>query len=102
MKNVWNVVRGWKPNLLVRIVIAIVLGVLAGLIAPIWLARGVDTFNGLFSEFLGFCIPLIILGFVAPAIAEVGAKAGKVLLTTAAIAYVFTFLSGLLGYGVGD
>ena len=102
MKNVWNVVRGWKPNLLVRIVIAIVLGVLAGLIAPIWLARGVDTFNGLFSEFLGFCIPLIILGFVAPAIAEVGAKAGKMLLTTAAIAYVFTFHSGLLGYGVGD
>ena len=102
MMNVWNVVRGWKPNLLVRIVIAIVVGVLVGWVAPVWMARVVDTFNGLFSEFLGFCIPLIILGFVAPAIAEVGAKAGKMLIATALLAYIFTFLSGLLGYGVGD
>ena len=102
MMNVWNVVRGWKPNLLVRIVIAIVVGVLVGWVAPVWMARGVDTFNGLFSEFLGFCIPLILLGFVAPAIAEVGAKAGKMLIATALLAYIFTFLSGLLGYGVGD
>ena len=84
--------------LLAQIVIAMGLGVLAGLAAPMWLAGAAATFNGIFSQFLGFMIPLIILGFVTPAIADIGVKAGKLLAATALLAYVFTFLSGLLSY----
>lgn len=78
---------------------AIVLGILAGMIFPEWLARIFVTFNGIFSQFLGFSIPLIILGLVAPAIAELGRGAGKWLVITTAIAYVSTLFSGFLAYG---
>ena len=53
-----------KIGLLGRIIIAIAVGVGVGMIAPMWLARVCATFNGVFSEFLGFIIPMIILGFV--------------------------------------
>ena len=60
------------------------------------------TFNGLFSEFLGFLIPLIIVGLVTPAIADIGKGAGKMLLVTAMLAYGATIFSGFLTYGVGE
>src|SRR5690606_14397521 len=58
------------------------------------------TFNGLFGNFLGFVIPLIIIGFIVPGIAELGQGAGHSLALTAGIAYAFTVFSGLLSYGV--
>lgn len=60
------------------------------------------TFNSIFSQFLGFMIPLIIVGLVAPAIADIGSKVGRLLLWAVGLAYVDTILAGLLGYGVGS
>ena len=51
-----------KIGLLGKIIIAIALGVGLGLAAPAWMVRLFLTFNGIFSQFLGFAIPLIILG----------------------------------------
>lgn len=93
--------RRFRPGLLVKILIAIVLGIALGGICPDWCGRVFITFNAIFSQFLGFLIPLLILGFVAPAIADVGKGAGKMLIVTAAIAYIFTISSGLLGYCTG-
>lgn len=90
-----------KIGLLGRIVIAIALGILFGNFLPTVVVRIFETFNGIFSEFLGFIIPLIILGLVAPAIAEIGAKAGKMLVVTALIAYGATLFSGFLSYFTG-
>ena len=59
------------------------------------------TFNGIFSQFLGFAIPLIIVGLVAPAISDIGKTAGKILLVTVAIAYGSTILAGLASYMTG-
>ncbi|SNC62105.1 Na+/H+-dicarboxylate symporter [Kytococcus aerolatus] len=89
-----------RLGLLPRVLLAIVLGILVGLVAPDWLTRTMATFNGLFSNFLGFVIPLIILGLIAPAIGELGRGAGKWLALTAGIAYTSTVLAGLLGFGV--
>lgn len=89
-----------KLGLLPLIIIAIGAGIACGHIFPEWLARTFVTFNGIFSAFLGFVIPLLIVGFVAPAIADIGRRAGKMLLATAAIAYVFTFATGMLSYGI--
>ena len=91
-----------KVNLLVKILIAIGLGILAGQFFPVWLGRLFATFNAIFSQLLGFLIPLIILGFVAPAISDIGHKAGKMLLATAALAYAATTLSGFMSFAVGD
>lgn len=91
-----------RINLLVKILIAIVLGIGAGYCFPVWAGRVFITFNAIFGQFLGFLIPLIILGFVAPAIAEIGKNAGKMLIWTALIAYAATLLSGFLSFGVGE
>ncbi len=91
-----------KLGLLPKLIIAIVLGIVVGSFGPEGLVRILATFNGLFGNFLSFSIPLIILGFVAPGIGELGAKAGKLLAITAGIAYVSTILAGSLAYFVAS
>ena len=83
-----------KIGLLARVAIAILLGIPSGLFFPTWLSRVFLTFNGLFSNFLDFIVPLIILGLIAPGIAELGKGAGKMLGTTMALAYGSTVLTG--------
>lgn len=82
------------------IIIAIILGVVTGPIMPEWLGGLFLTYNSIFSGFLGFIVPLIILGLVMPAIAELGKGAGKWLGITAVIAYGSTMIAGLLAYFV--
>ncbi len=89
-----------KLGLLPRIIIAIILGVGCGLFFPEWAVRCFVTFNSVFSHFLSFLIPLIIVGLVTPAIADIGKGAGKLLLITALIAYGDTVFSGYLSYFV--
>lgn len=91
-----------RPGLLTQIIIAIVLGIGAGIISPALPVRFFVTFNGLFSEFLAFIIPLIIVGLVAPAIADIGKGAGKMLAVTALLAYGATLFSGFTSYAVGE
>lgn len=94
--------RGLCRHLLVRIIVAMAAGVGAAYVLPLWLTRVFETFNAVFSQLLGFVIPLIILGFVAPAIAEVGRKAGRMLLATVALAYFATLLAGFGSFLVSD
>ncbi len=89
-------------NLLARIVLAMALGIGAAYVLPLWATRVFETFNAIFSQFLGFIIPLIIFGFVAPAIADVGKNAGRMLVATALIAYGATVMAGLFSFAVSD
>ena len=86
-------------GLLPKVLIAIALGILLGNWMPHWGIRIFVTFNDIFSQLLGFLVPLIILGLVAPAIADMGKRAGKMLLITVAIAYTATLISGFMAYG---
>lgn len=88
--------------LLGRIIIAIILGVICGNIFNEPLVKIFITFNSLFSQFLGFMIPLIIVGLVTPAIAAIGKGAGRMLGITVGLAYLDTVVAGLLAYGVGS
>lgn len=90
-----------KIGLLGKIMIAIALGIVLGMFSPVWTVRIFVTFNSIFSQFLGFIIPLVIVGLVTPAIADIGGKAGKMLIITVAIAYGSTILSGLVSYITG-
>ncbi|RST74055.1 dicarboxylate/amino acid:cation symporter [Siminovitchia acidinfaciens] len=87
-----------KFGLLPRIILAIVLGILIGLVSPNPLIRVFATFNSLFGNFLGFIIPLLIIGFIVPGIGAIGKGAGKLLGWTAAIAYLSTIGAGLLAF----
>ena len=89
----------FRLPLLAWILIAIALGILCGLFVPAFIVRAMNTFDAIFDQLLRFFIPLIIIGLVTPAIAEVGSRAGRMLVVTVAIAYGFTVLSGLFAYG---
>lgn len=86
-------------GLLPKVLIAIVLGIVLGNWMPHWGIRIFVTFNDIFSQLLGFLVPLIILGLVAPAIADMGKHAGKMLLITVGFAYAATLISGFMSYG---
>ena len=88
-----------KLGLLPKVLIAIALGILLGNWMPHWGIRIFVTFNDIFSQLLGFLVPLIILGLVAPAIADMGKRAGKMLLITVGFAYIATLISGFMSYG---
>ncbi|MCY6485596.1 dicarboxylate/amino acid:cation symporter [Clostridium aestuarii] len=90
-----------KLGLIPKIIIAIILGVLIGSYAPDIIVRIFRTFSSIFGEFLGFIIPLIILGFIVAGIAELGEGAGKLLGITVGLAYCFTLLSGFTALLVG-
>ena len=87
-----------KLPLVVKVLIAIVTGVIIGQFAPSWLVRTTNTLVGIFDQLLRFFIPLIIIGLVTPAIADFGQRAGKMLLVTVGLAYLFTVCSGLFAY----
>ena len=91
-----------KFGLLPRIIVAITLGVALGGVMPEVLARTFLTFNAVFSQLLGFAIPLIIVGLVTPAIADIGRGAGRMLLLTTLLAYGSTLVAGLTSFGVGE
>ena len=89
----------FKLGLLPKVLIAIALGILLGNWMPHWGIRIFVTFNDIFGQLLGFLVPLIILGLVAPAIADMGKRAGKMLLITVGFAYAATLISGFMSYG---
>lgn len=84
--------------LLAKVVIGIILGIVFSLFLPEWAVKVFVTLSSIFSNFLGFIIPLLIVGLVAPGIAELGKGAGKLLGITSLIAYASTVFAGLLSY----
>lgn len=90
--------QGFK--LLFKIIIAIALGVLLGSFVPEWAIKVFTTFNDIFGSFLGFIIPLIIIGFIVPGIGSLGKGAGKLLGLTALIAYGSTVIAGVVAFFV--
>ena len=88
---------------LVAIVLALVLGSVTiggSHILPSALGDVFVTFSTIFGQFLSFSLPLIIIGLVTPAIADLGKGAGHWLGLTAALAYASTMFAGFLTYGV--
>ena len=91
-----------KLGLFPKVVIAIVIGALLGLILPDVVIRIFKTFNVLFAQLLKFVVPLLVLGLVTPSIANLGRGAGKMLITVMLIAYCSTVCGALFSYGVSS
>lgn len=91
-----------KIGLLPKIIIAIAIGIGIGNFAPEWFVRIFATINMIFGELLNFTIPLIILGLVTIAIADIGTAAKRMLIITVCLAYGFTLFSGSLSFIISD
>ena len=97
--------------LLIKLIAGIVIGTLIGLlggwfgisksIGYIGVVRLFATFNSLFSAFLSFMIPLIIVSFITVGLAELGKKANRLFGITVLMAYGTTVVSGFLAFFVG-
>ena len=89
-------------GLLPKLIVAIILGIIVGLtLGGVWngnIIRLTNTFKGIFGNFLDFVIPLIIIGFIVPGIADLGAGAGKMLAITTVVAYCSTIIAGSFAY----
>lgn len=97
----------FQAELLIKIIIAIIVGIALGLILSLFsggivIAKILMIFNSIFSNFLSFVIPLLIIGLVAPGIGHLGKDAGKLLLITLVMAYAFTFFAGFSTYGAAS
>lgn len=87
-----------KIGLVPRLIISIVLGILLGLVLPSPVIRIFVTFSSLFSKYLSFIIPFMIIGFVVTGISDLRHGAGKLLGITTLIAYISTIIAGTLSY----
>lgn len=88
----------FKLGLLPKLLIAIVLGIIIGQFFPVWFCRVVVTASSIFSSFLKFIIPLMIVAYVTMGIADLKSGAGKLLLITVALAYGSTLIAGSASY----
>ena len=89
-----------KTGLLIRILAGMLLGGVLGAILPDWGMRALNTFRGIFLDFVKFLVPLIIMGFMVPATADAGKGAGRMLFLTLGFAYALTIVSGCFSYGI--
>jgi Na+/H+-dicarboxylate symporter len=89
-----------KIGLLPKLIIGIIVGIIIGKMRVLFIVKLLATFNGIFGNFLGFVIPLIIIGFVAPGIGELGSNAGKLLGVATILAYCSTIIAGSFAFFV--
>lgn len=87
-----------KIPLLVKLILAIGLGIILGSTLSENVVRIFVTFSSIFSAFLGFTIPLIIVGFIVPGISQVSKNAGKLLGLSTAVAYISTIIAGSFAF----
>ena len=91
-----------KIGLVPKLIMGIIAGILIGQFAPEFLVSVLVTASGLFSSFLKFVIPFIIIGFVTAGIADLATGAGKLLGVTTGIAYGSTVIAGLIAFTVAS
>ena len=91
-----------KIALIWKVLIACALGCLMGRVFPVPVIRIFTTFNYIFSRYIGFMVPLIIVGLVIPAICRMGSDAGRLLLFTIVLAYCSSVIAGIFSYGVSS
>ena len=84
--------------LIVKLIIAVTLGIVLGSTLPTSIIRVFVTFSSIFSSFLGFTIPLIIVGFIVPGISQVSNNAGKLLGLSTGVAYISTIIAGTFAF----
>ncbi|MDO5018024.1 MAG: cation:dicarboxylase symporter family transporter [Lagierella massiliensis] len=89
---------GFKLGLLSKLIIGVICGIIIGIIAPTIVMRGINTLVGIFSNYLNFIVPMIILAFVVTGISDLGSGSGKILGFSVFVSYGSTILWGFIAY----
>ena len=91
----------------------LVLGVLAGILVGLWagseMAGGLGetvmqvilTLKNLLGSLITFCVPLIVIGFIAPSITRLKSNASRMLGLSLLLAYTSSVCAALLSAGAG-
>lgn len=87
-----------------RLLLGVILGIAAGLYASENVMQVVITVKNILGQLITFCVPLIIIGFIAPSITRLGSNASRLLGVAVVLAYVSSvgaaFFSMAAGYGL--
>ena len=87
-----------------RLLLGIVAGILAGLVLPEQAMVVIVTLKYIMGQVITFCVPLIIIGFIAPSITRLGNSATRMLTVAVVIAYASSvlaaFMSCFAGFGI--
>lgn len=94
MKKLWS-------SLPFRLLLGVVAGIVLGQVAGPAVMNVEVTLKYVIGQFINFCVPLIIIGFIAPSIAKMGANASRILGVAILCAYVSSVLAALLSMGAG-
>lgn len=84
-----------------KLVLGVATGILVGQIANVEVMNVVVTVKYILNQVINFCVPLIIIGFIAPSITKLGNNASKMLGVALIIAYVSSLGAALFSMGAG-
>ena len=84
-----------------RLLLSIVIGILLGLVFPRNVMLVVVTIKYILGQLITFCVPLIIIGFIAPSITKLGNSATRMLAVAVTIAYVSSVLAACMSMAAG-
>ncbi len=84
-----------------RLLLALAAGIALGLVFPENVMVVVVTLNYILGQLITFCVPLIIIGFIAPSITKLGNSATRMLGVAVLLAYVSSVLAAFLSMGSG-
>lgn len=94
MKKLFN-------NLPFRLLLGIIIGVILGQVFPESVMKVIVTLQYIMGQLITFCVPLIIIGFIAPSITKLGKNASRLLGVAIVIAYVSSVCAALMSTGAG-
>ena len=91
-------------SLPVRLIVALAIGILLGQVFGEGAMRVVVSLQYILGQLIMFCVPLIVIGFIAPSITRMGSNASRMLGVAVVIAYISSicaaFMSTAAGYGL--
>lgn len=84
-----------------KLLVGVIAGMLLGLVANEAVMNVVVTVKQLLGEVINFCVPLIVIGFIAPSITKLGKSASRMLAVALIIAYVSSIGAAFMSMGAG-
>ncbi|MEG3029245.1 MAG: dicarboxylate/amino acid:cation symporter [Oscillospiraceae bacterium] len=90
-----------KDSLIVKLVLAVALGIGIGLVANREVMVFMVTLRYILGQIIFFCVPLIIIGFIAPSITKLKGNASRLLSVAVALAYVSSVLAAAMSATAG-